>query len=196
MSKDSATAYESFAHEFLKVRDRSSIGTQLIETWAASLGANTEMIEIGCGGGYPVTRALASNDLKIWAVDSSPTLMATFKTRFPHLPVDCARVSDSSFFNRKFDAAVAIGLVFLLSAEEQERFIHRIAEIMLPAGRFLFTAPIEIGTWADITTGIECRSLGCEWYTKVLTESGFSIRGTYMDEGENNYYDVEREPAA
>jgi len=60
----------------------------------------------------------------------------------------------------------------------------------------LFTAPLETGTWADTTTGHECRSLGQERYESILNEAGFRVVATYEDEGRNNYYDAERVPAS
>jgi SAM-dependent methyltransferase len=191
MSADSANAYEKHARAFLNARDRSAIGAAVVERWAHSLRPCTEVLEIGCGGGLPVTRVLADAGLKLWAVDSSPTLLSQFRTRFPSVPVDCAHALESRYFGRKFGAVIAIGLMFLLSAEEQAALIHRASRLIVAGGRFLFTAPIEIGTWADTATGHECRSLGRERYESILTEAGFRRVATYEDEGRNNYYDAE-----
>jgi len=146
---------------------------------------------MACGGGFPVTRTLVDEGLNIWAVDSSPTLVETFQARFPGAPVLCDRVQESEFFGRKFGAVVAIGLVFLLSEDDQVELLRRVADILVPDGRFLFTAPVEICTWADITTGYECRSLGRERYVATLEESGFRLIDRYTDEGRNNYYDAQ-----
>ena len=191
--KDSASAYDVCAQEFLRVRDRSTIGVDVLNSWAKSLEPGTDLIEVGCGGGWPVTKTLAALDLNLWAVDSSPTMLATFGSRFPDIPTECASALDATYFGRLYGAAIAIGLVFLLSAEGQERFIRRISQVLRPTARFLFTAPIELGTWVDVTTGIECRSLGLDSYAKILGEAGFVIRATYIDEGKNNYYEVVRE---
>jgi cyclopropane fatty-acyl-phospholipid synthase-like methyltransferase len=191
MSADSASAYEKHAREFLDARDRSAIGAAVVEQWASSLSPGTAVLEIGCGGGLPVTRALVNAGLEVWAVDSSPTLLSEFGARFPNVPVECARALESTYFGRKFGAVISIGLMFLLSAEEQAALIRRASEVIVVGGRFLFTAPIEIGTWADTATGHGCRSLGRERYESILTEAGFRAVATYADEARNNYYDVE-----
>ena len=90
MVSDSARAYEIYARQFLNVRDRSTIGIGVIEQWAHSLPAGSDVLEIACGGGIPVTRILTVAGLKLWAVDSSPTLVSEFKVRFPDIPVECA----------------------------------------------------------------------------------------------------------
>ena len=192
MSDDSASAYEKHARAFLSARDRTTTGTDVVKRWARSISPGTEVLEIGCGGGFPVTRVLVDAGLKLWAVDSSPTLLAEFRARFPEIPVECARASECTYFGRKFGAVISIGLVFLLNAEEQAALIRRVSELIVPGGRLLFTAPLQKGTWADTTTGHECRSLGREQYESILAEAGFRVVATYEDEGRNNYYEAER----
>ncbi len=98
MSDDSASAYEKHARAFLSARDRTTTGTAVVERWARSINPGTEVLEIGCGGGFPVTRVLVDAGLKLWAVDSSPTLLSEFRARFPEIPVECARASQCSLF--------------------------------------------------------------------------------------------------
>ena len=83
-------------------------------------------------------------------------------------------------------------LLFLLPENEQVSVIKRISDIVVPGGKFLFTAPIQIGTWRDITTGIESLSLGQQRYTEILKDAGFQIINTYYDKGKNNHYDTEK----
>ncbi|WP_026240793.1 class I SAM-dependent methyltransferase [Thiobacillus thioparus] len=189
---DSAEAYESRAHEFLRSRDPSSIGTQVVDQWARSLRRGATVIELACGGGYPISRVLDAAGLKLWAVDSSPTLLAEFQSRFPNIPIQCARVQESDFFGRNFDGVIAIGLLFLLSESDQIDLIARVVEILVPNGRFLFMAPIQVGIWKDLSTGVECSSLGQERYGELLRNAGFRVLATYTDKGENNYYDAEK----
>ena len=88
--------------------------------------------------------------------------------------------------------AVAVGLLFLLPEEDQMALIARIAKILVPGGRFLFMAPIEVGGWIDMNTGIACQSLGRVRYEACLNAAGFRVAATFIDKGENNYYDAER----
>lgn len=192
MLTDSATAYEVHAQEFLCHRDASMIGSVVVEEWARTLPAGSEVIELGCGAGYPITRALQSTELKLWAIDSSASLLKEFKQRFPSIPVQCEKVQSSDFFNRTYHAAIAVGLLFLLPEKDQLALIERVAKILVAGGRFLFTAPIEIGTWNDLTTGILCHSLGRARYEACLNTTGFRVVRTFVDKGENNYYEAER----
>lgn len=192
MASDPVSAYENHARKFLNVRDRSTIGIRVIEQWAHLLPASSDVLEIACGGGIPVTRTLAVAGLKLWAVDSSPTLVSEFKVRFPDIPVECAHALESNYFGRTFSAVISIGLIFLLCEDDQVMLIHRVSKLLLPGGRFLFTAPVEIGIWTDMNTGHECRSLGRERYESILRETQLRVLDIYVDEGRNNYYDVEQ----
>jgi cyclopropane fatty-acyl-phospholipid synthase-like methyltransferase len=189
---DSVTEYEKNAQNYLRGRDESLVGYKVVRQWANKLPAGSEVIEIACGGGYPVTRELAESGLNLWAIDSSRTLLTEFKKRFPNVQAKCERVQDSNFFDKTFDAAIAIGLVFLLPEREQVELIKRISIILNPGGQFLFTAPIKTGMWLDLNTGIQCSSLGYDKYQEILDKSGFKIISTLEDAGENNYYETER----
>ena len=189
---DSAEAYEVCAHQFLRGRDPSLIGTQVVDQWTRTLNRGATVIELACGGGYPISRVLDAAGLQLWAVDSSPTLVAKFQSRFPNIPVQCAKVQESDFFGRRYDGVIAIGLLFLLTESDQVALISRVAEILVPKGKFLFMAPIQIGNWNDLNTGLECSSLGQERYSELLRDAGFRVVATYTDKGENNYYDSEK----
>ena len=187
---DSALAYEKFSQKFLKARDKSSIGSKTVGKWVNKLPKGSEVIEIACGGGYPITTELVNSDIKLWAMDSSEALLSKFQERFPNVPTQCQRVQESDFFQRKFDAAISIGLMFLLDEQEQINFVQNVSDILKSQGKFLFTAPLETGKWKDITTGITCTSLGYESYKQILEKSGFKILSTYDDVGKNNYYET------
>jgi cyclopropane fatty-acyl-phospholipid synthase-like methyltransferase len=189
---ESVEAYEVHAQRFLRRRDESLVGSRVVEQWSRKLPPRAAVIELGCGGGQPITRVLSEAGLRVWAIDSSPTLVAAFQSRFPTIPVQCARVQDSDFFGRMYDAAVAIGLIFLLAEPDQAELISRVADIIVPGGRFLFTAPIQVHDWTDVNTGALCRSLGQARYERLLSEAGFRVLATFVDVGENNHYDTEK----
>jgi len=191
MKMDSATEYEKNAKDFLRGRDESLVGYKVVRQWANKLPRGAEVLELACGGGYPVTRELLGSGLKIWAIDSSKTLLDEFQKRFPDVPVKCERVQDTNFFDRKFDAVLAVGFIFLLPEFEQTETIKRISTILNPGGRFLFMAPIKTGIWRDLNTGVQCSSLGYNKYKEILSKSGFKINFTVEDAGKNNYYDTE-----
>ena len=188
MTTDAANAWETHAREFLAARDGSTIGARIVHDWARSLAPGADVLEIGCGGGLPVSRVLVDAGLELWAVDSSPTLVSEFKVRFPDIPIDCCCITRSRFFDRQYAAVVAIGVVFLLEPTAQAALIERVSALLRPCGRFLFSAPAEAARWADRTTGYGCESLGYERYASLLEGAGLRVTTTMTDEGCNHHY--------
>ena len=82
---DAARFYETQAMKYLDARDRSRVGTGIVQSWARSLPSGSTVVEIACGGGYPITRVLVDSGLTVWAVDSSPTLLRQFRLVYLHV---------------------------------------------------------------------------------------------------------------
>lgn len=184
-------AYEANALEYLSARELSTIGSQEVANWSRVLREKASIIDLACGGGYPIASTLTDSGFELWAVDSSTTLVEVFRSRFPQVPIQCEKVQEFDYFNRTFDAAIAIGLVFLLSESDQINLISKVSRILNPGGRLLFTAPSQIANWKDICTGNLSRSLGQSRYEEILEQSGFRIVSQFIDTGNNNYFDVE-----
>ena len=62
------------------------------------------------------------------------------------------------------------------------------ASALNPAGKLLFTAPLDKVEWKDIMTEKNSRSLGAEQYRYLISASGLSIGEEFHDEGGNHYY--------
>lgn len=189
---DSIAAYEDHAQSFLDSRDISSVGVEVVRQWALSVGADSTVIEIACGGGLPITKTLVDTRLKIWAIDSSETLVDVFKNRFPEIPVQCESVLTSDYFMRKYDAAISVGLIFLLEESDQTKMLERVSDVLHPGASFLLSAPVEAGRWKDINTGHTCVSLGRNAYEDAFERTGFRLIQCHEDVGKNNYYEIER----
>lgn len=194
--KDWSNGYEGIASEFLARRGDPTtrspgVGVKHVREWVRTLPRGAAVIDLGCGPGFPITKVLVAEGLNVYAVDASPSLVAAFRRNLPGIPVACEAVQNSMFFDRTFDAVLAWGLMFLLPAEEQRRLIQRVAEILVPGGRLLFTscAGVEPLMWNDAMTGSESRSLGAVEYRRQLEAAGLSVVREYEDEGENHYFD-------
>jgi SAM-dependent methyltransferase len=191
---DRSNGYEGVAEEFLARRGSSrsttGVGVNEVRRWVQTLPPGAAVIELGCGPGIPITEVLVAEGLDVFGVDAAPSFVEAFRRNLPNTPVVCEPVQDSRFFDRTFDAVLAWGLMFLLSAEDQHRLLQRIAPILVPGGRLLFTSPAEPVVWNDAMTGLESRSLGAEEYRKQLIAVGLSVSKEYEGEGQNHYFDA------
>jgi len=194
---DRSNGYEGVAAEFLAGRGgpRSTrIGADTVRVWARQLALGSSVLDLGCGSGVPITEVLIEEGLAVYGVDASPSLVSAFKQRWPGMPVNCEPVEESSFFDRQFDAVLAWGLVFLLSARSQRELIGRISVALRPGGRLLFTAPEQVVSWTDAMTGRESRSLGAAEYQHEMSTVGLRLIDQYDDDGKNHYYDAVKGP--
>jgi SAM-dependent methyltransferase len=139
-----------------------------------------------------MSAALVAEGLRVFGVDASPSLVQAFQRNLPGTPVVCEAIQDSRLFDRTFDGVLAWGLMFLLSVDDQRRLIERIADVLVPGGRLLFTSPSQSVAWTDVMTGLESRSLGAAEYRRQLAAVGLSVDREFEDEGGNHYFEVGR----
>ena len=189
-AEDASNGYEAVAEDFTRLRLQSPTGLAIVRKWAASLPRGGCVLDVGAGSGEPLTAALIEAGLDVSAIDASPTMVAAFQRRFPGVEVACEPAEYSRFFERTFDGALAIGLVFLLPADSQRQLIRRMAAALKPGGRLLFSAPREVCVWDDLLTGQPSSSLGADEYRRIAAGSGLHILREYIDEGENHYYEA------
>lgn len=187
---DPSNGYESVAPEFMRQRERSTIGAATLRTWSRTLPRGGAVLDLGCGSGVPVSVTLSDEGFAMYGIDASASLTAAFRRRLPHAQVACEAVESSRFFGRTFDGIVAVGLMFLLSEAVQGELIRKVAAALNPDGRFLFTSPAQRCAWTDMLTGQASRSPGADEYRAAFAEAGLTLVGEYEDEGENHYYDT------
>ena len=188
--QDKSNGYDEIAHHFIAARN-SRIGPRLVLEWSAVLPSGTAILDLACGHGVPTTQTLVDQGFEIYGVDASPKLLAEFRKRFPAAHAECAGVEDSEFFGRIFDAVICWGLMFLLPIETQRLVISKVARLLNPGGKFLFTSVRDEVRWNDSLTGRESYSPGAEWYRRALSEQGLVIEREESDEGENyNFFVV------
>ena len=190
---DRSNGYEGIAPEFLARRGSgrsTGIGVNQVRKWARTLPPGAAVIDLGCGPGFPITEILVVEGLSTFGVDAAPSFVQAFERNLPNTPVACEAVQTSRFFDRTFDGVLSWGLMFLLSPEDQRHLIGRIAGILVPGGRLLFTSPPEPIVWNDAMTGLESRSLGAAEYLRHMSAVGLSVASEYEDEGHNHYFDV------
>ncbi|WP_010543344.1 class I SAM-dependent methyltransferase [Sphingomonas elodea] len=186
MTDDPSAGWDAVAADFEALR--SSIGVDIVQRWARDLPRGTAVIDIGCGTGWPIATALAEHGFNVFGVDASPTLLAAFRRNLPGAHAACEAVQSSRFFDRRFDAAIAIGLIFLIEESEQIALIRRVRDALHPGARFLFTAPREACAWTDSLTGRTSRSLGEAAYRAALIDARFTPVEGMVDDGGNRYF--------
>jgi len=190
---ESSNGWEAIAPAFIEdSRRRSAVGVAVVRQWAARFGPGTAILDLACGPGTERSEALRVRGGLLFAVDASPTLLASYRARIPSALTACETAERTSFFGRQFDGVLAWGLLFLLPVEAQAAVVRRVAETLRPAGSFLFTAPAQVGEWADLSTGRKSASLGRDAYLGLLEDAGLTLVAEHEDDGCNHYYEAVR----
>jgi len=187
---DKSNGYEGIASHWLKGRGTAidGIGKSTAHQWAQTLRPGSDILDIGCSSGIPVSKVLVDAGMMVYGIDASPTLVNAFHKNFPDLPIACEAVEEFAFFGRQFDGIISVGLIFLLCEETQIMLIDKASSALKPGGKFLFTATYSAHTWKDIMTGWQSISLGAERYRELIAASGLSRIDEFKDEGENYYF--------
>lgn len=193
-SEDRSNGYEEIAPAFIAGRgsDRNETGVSVVSDWSRALPPAATVLDLGCGTGVPISQALIERGFRVYGVDASPKMIAAFRSRFPTVPLQCAAVEDSDFFGRIFDGVAAWGLLFLLAPPVQHQLMTKVAAALRSGGRFLFTAPRQNCSWADLLTGRTSISLGYNAYRDALAAAGMPLIGTCLDDADNHYYFAEK----
>ncbi|MFC4701947.1 class I SAM-dependent methyltransferase [Glaciecola siphonariae] len=185
---DLSNGWERVANTFIAVRN-PNVGKSTLENWVANLPPRAKVLDIGCGFGVPNTQVLINAGCQVYGIDASKTLIAQYKKRFPMAIAACEAAESSNYFDIKFNAIIAIGLIFLLPEDAQLKVLQNAAHSLKNRGRFLFTAPKQVCEWQDVLTAKRSRSLGKDAYVSELLKHGLILTNEYVDEGENHYFD-------
>ena len=186
--RDASAGYDAIAERYMA--NRSTIGADLVRSWAETLPKPATLLDIGCGHGEPLTAPLLEAGLSVYAIDASAHMVAAYKARWPSVMIACETVEDSRFFDRRFNAALMVGLIFLIEEPRQKAVIKRLSNALLPGGHLLFSAPHQAGSWRDVMTQNMSWSLGEKAYRRLLKQAGFTMIATHLDEGGNHYYEA------
>jgi len=187
---DPSNGWNLVAPQYVQRRLYSSIGAAAVAEWSKDLPSGCDVLDLGCGFGVPISEALIKSGFNIYGIDASPKLIEEFKKRFPSANAKCEAAEVSDFYGMTFDGVVAIGLMFLLSKDDQLVLIKKVADSLKKGGRFLFTAPYQICSWKDLLTGRESVSLGRAAYLTAFQENGLILATEFSDDGDNYHFAV------
>jgi SAM-dependent methyltransferase len=118
------------------------------------LPAGAPVLELGCGGGGPTTRALAGR-FRLTGVDISPRQIELARAIVPHANLILDDITRVDFPPASFDAVASFYTFLHLPPGELSLLIRKIGEWLKPGG--LFVATMALGT---STGGVEPDFLG------------------------------------
>lgn len=134
------------------------------------------ILDIGCGSGQPIARFLIERGYRLTGVDSSATLIARCKERFPDhewLVGDMRSLS----LGRPFQGLIAWNSFFHLDQDSQRAMFPIFREHAGPGAPLLLTTGPEAGELIGSFAGepLYHASLSPAEYRELLTDNGFEV---------------------
>lgn len=134
------------------------------------------VLDLGCGGGWPVAVTLAAAGCRVTGIDTAPALLALACAR---LPRHCwlRRDMRGPLPRRRFDGIIAWDSAFHLAQADQRRLIRRLAAVAAPDAAVMLTSGPRHGE-AMGRLGEEPlfhASLSAAAYRSLLAAAGFRV---------------------
>jgi SAM-dependent methyltransferase len=168
--------YEEHAAAWDEVRGTVLQEREWIDRFLRHVPPGGSVLDLGCGSGRPVAAHLIERGYRITGLDSSPSLIALCRSRFPE---EEWLIGDmrSLALSRRFDGVLAWHSFFHLNFEDQRAMFPRFAAHAKRGAPLTFTAgPAHgeaIGEWQG--EPLYHASLAPEEYQALLGAHGFEL---------------------
>ena len=131
--------------EWYAVERVDQMGVPEVTALAQSIPGSGLVLDVGCGNGIPLTRALLGAGHSVVGLDSSSQMLARLGRNCPDTLSVQAVVQSCPFADAVFDAAVAWGVMFHLNRSDQMKAIASVSRVLKSGAPFLFTSGDENG---------------------------------------------------
>ena len=174
--EDIAGIYERKAREFDTVRSRALFERGWLERFAALLPEHATVLDLGCGHAEPIAAWLIAQGFDLTGVDTSPSLLALCRQRFPDqdwIEDDMRKVA----LGRQFNGLIAWDSFFHLPFDDQRAMFDVFRRHAAPNAALMFTSGPSHGEATGDHAGeaLYHASLAPEEYRALLAEAGFNV---------------------
>ena len=152
-----------------------------LELLAERLDDGASVLDIGCGAGVPITRALAGK-FAVTGVDISSEMVRKARANVPCASFIHGDITSVGFPDSSFDAAIAFYSIFHIPREEHRGLFRRIRSWLKPGGYLMCTLSrhSEAAYTEDDFFGetMYWSNYGLADYERILTGLGFRLLTT------------------
>jgi SAM-dependent methyltransferase len=183
--------YDRHAQAYDRQRGRSLFEKSWLDAFAALLPDGGSVLDIGCGMGEPIARHLIARGFAVTGIDSSPTLVAMARERFPQQTWMAADMRALSL-GRAFDGLLAWDSFFHLTADDQQAMFPLFRDHAAPRAALMFTSGPARGEAIGEFEGepLYHASLDPDEYRALLMAHGFRVVSHVADDPTCNGHTV------
>lgn len=168
--------YEENAAAWDRQRGRDLFEKPWLDRFAALLPPGGSILDVGCGMGEPIASHFIGRGFAVTGVDSSASLIALCRQRFPRREWIVSDMRELAL-GRRFDGILAWHSFFHLCPDDQRPMFPRFAAHARPGAPLMFTSGPShgqaIGHWQG--EPLYHGSLDPDEYRAVLAASGFDV---------------------
>lgn len=144
------------------------------------LPAGARVLDLGCGCGIPVAKALADEGHRVTGVDLSQVQIDRARRLVPQATFLHADATRIAFAEREFDAIVCLYALIHMPLDEQPHLLRRIATWLRPGGLLLATTGAQAWTgiqnhWLGGTASMWWSHTDADTYRDWITQAGLII---------------------
>ena len=159
---------------------------------AATLAPDSLILDIGCGNGVPITKALVSAGHRVVGLDSSAKMLDRFRLNLRGTPVVRGDARRCPFANGGLDAAISWGMMFHLEPGDQAAVFASVSRVLKPGAPFLFTAAetdrVDDASRTSKMNGVTFHYYAIPSYRTLVVEHGLVLVDVHDDPGVSTYY--------
>jgi ubiquinone/menaquinone biosynthesis C-methylase UbiE len=168
--------YERHAADYDQDRSRFLQEKAWLDQFLGYILPGGQILDIGCGMGEPIARYCMDAGMRVTGIDSSPSLIAMCRERFPGgewLMADMRELA----LHRQFAGILAWDSFFHLSADDQRRMFPRFARHAKAGAPLMFTSGLTEGERVGSYRGepLYHASLDTAEYRQLLSSNGFRV---------------------
>lgn len=168
--------YERHAAAFDDLRGKTLLEASWLDRFLALVPEHAPILDIGCGSGVPIARHLLAKGHSVTGIDSSNSLIALCRRRFPQAAwyvQDMRRLA----LGRSFDGLLAWNSFFHLTQDDQRAMFPVFAAHASPGAALMFTSGPSNGEAIGSFEGepLYHASLAPEEYRALLAGQGFAV---------------------
>ncbi len=171
-----ADLYERHAAVWDTSRGKTLFERSWLDRFTALLPQGGTILDIGCGSGEPLARHFIESGYAVTGIDSSTSLIAMCRTRFPNSDWQVADMRSLSL-GKRFDGLIAWDSFFHLTFEDQRRMFALFQAQARPGTALMFTSGPAHGEAMGVFVGepLYHSSLSPDEYRALLQEHGFAV---------------------
>lgn len=173
-----ANLYERHAHDFDRERNRSLVEKVWLDRFLVHVRSGGSILDLGCGMGEPIARYLLEAGFEVVGIDSSPSMIALCRARFPGAEWVVGDMRELAL-GRHFDGVLAWDSFFHLSADDQREMCSRFARHARAGAPLMFTSGTSEGEAIGSYHGepLYHASLDPTEYRALLAANDFTVQG-------------------